>query len=370
MKAHKILFFALILPSLTMAQDLSSDFYSFTLNMFNINPAYTGIEGAPKVILNTRQPVRSLAGSPRNNMFGFHGAVGPNNGIGVKLISDARGPFSAVRGDFLYSYTLQFQKEQSLRMGLSAGFINRNFEGNRIENFESLDQSDPFLESQALNSTRFTAGYGMLYTHPRFEVGASLPHILEASQNFNFFSMYNAKVRMQASDKILVEPWVVYQHLPVTQDIFTGFVKGTYDNLIWLQAGIGTNKVSSAAIGFNYWLLNIGYAYQIPNGSLHMVSKGNHQIYLALNLKSKKIPSRANLSNQSQSTELTKVLLRLEELMEQKSNMSDEDMQNELAKIREELKVASKLNADPEKAAEVNFLLDEIAKKISELEAK
>jgi type IX secretion system PorP/SprF family membrane protein len=367
MKRILVIILLIVVSFVSQAQELADDFYSFRMNMFNVNPAYAGSLDRPSFFLNTRYQVKGIPGVPINNMAGFHSSLSPKHAIGARLNSDLRGPFGTFKGDAVYGYSLRFTKERSLRFGLSMGLINRNFSLTSIENYEKLDQSDPNLTGLYVNNTHFIAGYGMYYSSEKLELSASLPHLVESSKDLNLYGHYAVRYKWKAKPYLIFEPWVVYQSMPVTKDLFGFYLKTKFKKMLWAQLGYQLNGAPTVDLGVNLDFMEIGYGVQIPNGDLRTVSMGSHQIYMSIHLKSQKRNSIRHENEQND--QLSLVLAQLDKLLNSNDGeFSPEQINLEIQKIYIELVKAEKMNSDPANAKDVESKLNEITRKLYELE--
>jgi type IX secretion system PorP/SprF family membrane protein len=345
------------------AQDLSADYYSFIMNMYNVNPAYSGKTKGVSGVLNARNQVMGFSGAPKNVMAGIRSGFNDNQGVGGRLIADSRGPFSLVKADATYSYTASITNEHFLSFGMSAGFINKNFTANKIDNYEQLDQTDPTLASGYMNATRFIAGAGLLYNWKGLEVSVASPHFVQATEPFNQYIHSAVSYTHKLNDAISVMPWVSYQNIPMLQNISGFYCKGSWKEKAWVQTGYQTNKTIIASLGFEMEKFGIGYNFQFANQALKNVSSGTHQVALFFNITSNK--KNIYASNAS----LDDIIKSLDKLLSgQNSDKSQMDI--EIQKIREELLNTDVLNSDPANAEEVAKKLQIIEEKIKELEKK
>jgi type IX secretion system PorP/SprF family membrane protein len=261
------------------AQVLSYDFYSFKVNnMFNVNPAYTGNEKGLNIILSAQTQNKGVSYANKNYMFGMHGKVSKRQALGTRVISDTRGAFQILKADLSYSYLAKISEDMKFTLGLSAGLLKNSLLVNRIENYDLLDQSDPTLTKSYYNTNQFTAGAGFLYTYKGLDVSFSMPHIIATNEPMN--SYINAAVfyTIKAGEEFKITPWICYQNIPVTKNVTSLFVKGSYRDMFWIQGGYQTNKTFCAMFGVNIENLGIGYGYKSSNGQFKTVTSGLHEI--------------------------------------------------------------------------------------------
>jgi hypothetical protein len=105
-----------------------------------------------------------------------------------------------------------------------------------------------------------------------------MPHIIATNQPLNSYINAAAFYAIKAGEDFKVTPWICYQNIPVTKDVTSFFLKGTYKDMIWIQGGFQTNKTFCAMFGVNIENLSIGYGYKSSNGQFSTVTSGLHEI--------------------------------------------------------------------------------------------
>lgn len=351
------------------AQVMSYDFYTFRMNnMYNVNPAFSGKEDGINVILNAQSQNKGVAYANKNFMLGVFSKLSKKQALGGKIINDTRGAFQILRADLSYAYIAKINDESNLTMGLSAGILNNNMLINRIENYQALDQTDPTLTKSYYNTTQFAAGVGLLYNYKGLDISVSLPHIVSTNQPLNGYTHAAVFYTIKAGEKFKVTPWVCYQNIPVTKSIYSGYLKGTYKDFVWLQAGYQSNKTVHTMLGVNVENFALGYGFRFNNNEFSDIASGSHEVAFSI-----KIPQRSKTGNRpiSDNASLKEILNRLDKLSSQEVNSKNKDsVKTELEKIKLLLQKAEIDNSSPEKAEEVSKQIQLIDEKLKIIEAK
>lgn len=365
-------FIYIILIALSISakgQIMSYDFYTFRLNnMYNVNPAYSGKAEGINAVLNAQSQNKGVAYANKNFMLGVYSKISKKQALGGKVINDTRGAFQVLRADLSYAYIAKINEESNLTMGLSAGVLNNNLLVNRIENYQLLDQTDPTLTKSYYNTTQFAAGAGLLYNYKNLDVSLSLPHIVSTNQPLNGYTHAAIFYTIKANEKIKVTPWVCYQNIPVTKSVFSGYVKGMYKDMLWLQAGYQGNKTLHAMLGVNVENFTLGYGFRFNNKEFNDVATGSHEVSFSI-----RIPQRSKVGNQpiSDNASLNEIIARLDKLSNQEiTSKNKENVRAELDKIKQLLQKAEMDNTTPEKAQEVSKQLIIIDEKLKFIEKK
>lgn len=337
--------------------------------MFNVNPAWVTKDEGINVMLNTQIIGSSIGYAQRNLSAGVYSQAGNNSGLGMKVISDSRGAFQTLHADVSYGFHARFAEGHSLRMGVLAGLDNSNLNINRLDSHGLIDMSDPTLSSNYYNNTQFVAGAGVLYSLRNLDVAASVPQIISTSQPFN--SYVNAAVfyKINASDKIIVQPWLSYQNIPVTKSLMGGYVKATYKDVFWLQGGYQNNNCGAGAMGVMYENIGLSYGFRMSNPEFKEVAGGVHEIAFTLRISRKK--AKGDKQAAAVTTGLEDIMSRLDNLLQQDiTTRNESDLRAELNAIKQMLAKAEIDNTAPGKAKIVEKQLTEIEEKIRAIEKK
>jgi type IX secretion system PorP/SprF family membrane protein len=349
------------------AQVMSYDYYTFRLNnMYNVNPAYSAKGDGINVLLNAQTQNKGVAYANKNFMFGAYSKLSPKQALGGKIINDTRGAFQVLRADLSYAYIAKINDESTLSMGLSAGVLNNNLIASRIENYQLLDQTDPTLTKSYYNTTQFAAGAGLLYNFKGLDVSLSLPHILSTNQPLNGYTHAAVFYTIPAGEKFKITPWVCYQNIPVTKSVYSGYVKGMYKDIVWVQAGYQSNSTFNAMFGVNIENFSLGYGFRFNNKEFNAIASGSHEVSFAI-----KIPQRSKIGNRpiSDNASLNEIIARLDKLSKQEVTAKNkENIKAELEKIKLLLQKAEMDNSSPEKAQEVSKQLLQIDEKLKMIE--
>ncbi len=246
--------------------------------MFNVNPAYTGKDDGLNIILSAQTQNKGVSYANKNYMLGMHSKISTKQALGIRVISDTRGAFQILKADLSYAYIAKINDDMKFTLGLSGGLLKNSLLINRIDNYQSLDQSDPTLTKSYYNTNQFTAGAGFLYNYKDFDLSFSMPHIIATNQPLNSYINAAAFYTIKAGEAFKVTPWICYQNIPVTKDVTSFFLKGMYKDMIWIQGGFQTNKTFCAMFGVNIENLSIGYGYKSSNSQFSTVTSGLHEI--------------------------------------------------------------------------------------------
>lgn len=270
--------------NVTLAQDLSMNYYSYINNLYNLNPAYCAIGHKLEGVFNVRQ---KLSLNTTNSMIGLNGAITEYQGVGTRLISDVRGPFQTTLFDGTYGYKLPLNENSNLIFGLSAGIVNRNLNTSRIQNYADLDLNDPLLDNSNFSSTTFTTSAGLIYEYKKFQASFSAPQLIGVNQKFdNFYNLMIAHI-FHVGDDFKITPMLFYFHTPITKNLLSLQVKTNYLNKLWLQLGYQSSSVFNACIGYNLKSFGFAYNFFTSNSLMNVQTSGTNEFILTFKLNRK-----------------------------------------------------------------------------------
>lgn len=357
MKSIYTIILVAVLSIKGQAQEFSS-FYSYLLNRVNVNSAYTGNNEDIQGVLNSRSQFTGVPGSPRNIMLAIHGPMFINQGVGLKVINDTRGVFDVTRVDGSYSHQFDMNEHTSLRLGMSVGFLSSKVNLSGLDNADEIMASgDPTLTSSGLNYTHFVSGFGMLFKHDGFELGFAAPHIIENGSEISQFLVSSFAYKYQIENsKWSLSPNIIYQNIPVTNNVLDGYLKTTWDNKVSVIVGVANNNRLKAGAGFDLKGFGLNYIYEQSTGDLKNLSNATHEIMMTISIQRK--VKRLGSAQMEED---------LDNLISKISEMADGDYEKEF--LREQIKVVhAELNKILEENTEKN--VEKVAGKLDKIEEK
>ena len=288
MKKLILLSFGLMLAFCVSAQEFSAGYYSYLTNPFTVNPAYTGSSKTMDGILSVRSQQAGLQGAPRTALLGFHASINDMQGAGFRLKTDSRGAFQVLKFDATYGHRARINKDNTLRFGVSGGVVNKQFNINRINNHELLDQTDPNLSSSYYRSTNAFFGAGLLFQGKDLEIGLASPHLLENGSGLSSYVHASASYKLQLNSNINLTPKVFYNNLPVVRKQADFLAEADFRNLLMVMAGYRTNSTILAGFGARVSGFRFRYMYEYNSSVMSSIAGSSHEFMLEINLVSRK----------------------------------------------------------------------------------
>lgn len=327
------------------------------LNNYAISPAYTGGEKDFIGYLGVRNNILGFDGINRLSMLNVNGMIGSNSAFGLHLESFDEGIMRQSQMGLSYAHHLSFTNTQYLSFGIDAGLF-----GNRINQDALLtkDGSDNTLSSSTINSNGYKVAFGVAYTHNKWNLGLSLPNILNtelayigSNLNYTLVRQYQLDAAYLIDDKfenLSIRPMIVARAIesgPYQLDFAVNSIfKEKYHFGIYYRsmARIGT------MIGIqldNSLILNYSYEY-----SNNLVLKGAHEIALRFNFSNKKrkrTPSNHGLNDtkyyklESKFDSLNNEIALLKEAYNN-TEQNNNDTISDLDQLKKEVKDHKKIN--------------------------
>ena len=294
-------------------------FSQYFASAIHINPAFTGLNDAPKFALNYRNQLPLLGSFKTYVTYSasydqFFESL--NSGFGLQLLSDEAGDGILKNNKIALNYGYRIPliaKGHYIKGGLELGFVNFRYDwdkflfGDQIRDIETGSigpGGTPYSTSEvrpAKTSTNyFDIGAGMLYYTPDYYVGVSLKHIntpnndiLESNQSafnglplrwilhggFNYY--FNRDNSQYLSPALMIAKQSEFFQLNI----------GANYNFSMLFAGLWYRhaRVNSDALifvlGFQKDKWKLGYSFDFTTSSLGIENGGSHELSLLFQMR-------------------------------------------------------------------------------------
>lgn len=310
----------LLLLTLITEKGWSQDpqFSQFYANPLYLNPALAGGALAPRATVNYRNQWPSLSANFVTTSFGadlFLSKYSSGLGVLVTMDSQGLGNLKATDVGLQYSYQLQLNEENFLRMGLQGSYVTRTLDYFGLTFGDQYDNNGPTGGS----TSDPAAGYGPSISYPDFSggmmaysdwywAGLSVHHINKPNQSFaQDDARLPMKVGFQAGLKIpfagytflgneidrekTISPAILYKKQGKYDQLDAGLYV-TYSPMVfgaWYR-GIPIKKYASNInnhesliflVGYRQDKFSFGYSYDATISTLGLGSGGAHEISLS-----------------------------------------------------------------------------------------
>ena len=185
----QLFIFALLVGSLTANAQQLPLISSYLNTAYLFNPAFSGIDGKTEISILNRRQWTDIQGAPETQFMAFNGNQNDLKfGYSGYAFNDVTDIVSRSGFYGSYAWHVKFTDQNSLSLGLGAGYVNNNI---NVAGIRVPDELDPVLYSQ-LNSSKFDLNFGFNLQFGDFNIGAAVPNILAPKVDFgdNFNSPY------------------------------------------------------------------------------------------------------------------------------------------------------------------------------------
>ena len=279
-----LVFFCLSFTCLLAQQDPQ-----ITHNMFNkfmYNPAVAGAYPELHATLLHRSQWVGIDGAPSTSNLNAHAYVGEiKGGLGLNVINDKAGMFSAKTVSMSYAYQLGLGPDHQLGMGLSFGFMQYGYDGTWVT---PDNTSDAFLPPSNSSKSVPDFGLGFYFTSENYYLGLSATHIIPMEVDFNGTAIYNQARHyyfLAGYDYDLTEDFSLRANMFSKTDgvsIQTDLNINTfYQENYW--TGVSFRYEDALCFLFGFQVANnltFAYAFDLVTSKLSTQANGSHEVFL------------------------------------------------------------------------------------------
>jgi len=285
----KSLALLLFIFSLSISHAQLDPLYSqYQFNQQMINPSYTGIYNRVSATLISRLQWVGVEGAPiTNTLLGQTSLRGGSIGLGGMVIDDRLGINRNLEAIASVSYNIRFD-DAKLAMGLQGGITNFSYDLSKL----TLDYVDDTRLTSGLDPfTEPNFGAGLMYMHPNYYIGFSVPRIRGVTINDGVVNSTRYKRHYYLSAGYFYESSVLVQYklttlvryveseLPTVDLVFSSFI----DQVIWTGISVRDLRYfglfTSIELGQN---IRLGYSFELPTNSLLIANYGTHEISISI----------------------------------------------------------------------------------------
>ncbi len=224
-------------------------------------------------------------------------------GVGVVLQAESMGLYRNTTAEAQLAWKKKML-HGTLSVGLQAGILNESFRGSpphviTIDGDDAHSSADDAIPQSDVGGTTFDCGVGVMFTHKRFWVGASVTHLTaptvtlkmgedeehqyEFDVGRNYYFMAGGNIPLRNTLFELLPSVMVKTDLNAFQAEATARFR--YNRFISAGVGYRYNDAVSAMIGVDYKNFFVGYSYDYSTSALNKASYGSHELFLQYNVK-------------------------------------------------------------------------------------
>lgn len=318
-KFYWIFIFIVISHIISYGQDIH--FTQLSQTQFASNPAFTGIQYGPRILLHYRSQYPQIGAEVNGGYNTLYASYDQfindyNSGIGLQAYGDKYGDniFSKYFVQLNYAYQARLNDENAFRIGLSGNLIFQQLDRTKLRFYDQIDPIygfDNYIPTQEVVDDNYTQSYfnfnaGAVYFRNNFYLGLSARNLLPKKNFYNSTQSAFADMALSAQagavfwlntdNQTAIFPYLLYERQYGYQKWVVNVI-GQYRMMnIGLGFRYGSNNLESIMpmFGVNFKRIRLSYSYDIHAGGLDSYSGGAHEIGLRFLLRGEDNSLRPN----------------------------------------------------------------------------
>lgn len=287
-------FTLLLLTGLAVsAQQLNTSSFSKLYSMLH-NPATVGSSKHAFVGATFKTQWSGMPGSPRTGLVYGQGYLpAAKIGLGGYLYHDVTGPTARTGLQTAYAYHIPLQEESSLSFGIEARLVQLGFDRAKLQ--AELRGLDP-VALNAGNRIKADAGFGLSYTSPLWQIGASVSQLVQSKFNlYEVVGTTSAQSRLyrhwylhgaykwKLDEETTLTPNALFIYLPNAPLEIQSGIRFSHHDLFW--GGMHWRARQGWMISAGVKLkerLSVGYSFDLYSSPLSIYDNGwpGHELLL------------------------------------------------------------------------------------------
>lgn len=258
------------------------------------NPGTAGSKRKPVIGGSFRTQWRNMPDGPRTGLvYGQAYLAKAKIGLGGYLYNDVTGPTSRTGLQMAYAYYIPVNEEQRISFGFEARLQELRFD--RVKLQTQLGSLDPVFLNLS-NRLKADAGFGLSYTTPVLQVGASVSQLVQTkydlyertgtpAEQSKFYRHYylHGNYTFKTDEEMKIIPTALFIYLPnAPLEMQTG-VRIDYNNILWYGLSWRARQgwMLSAGVNVNE-RFTIGYSFDLYTSPLSIFESGStgHEVLL------------------------------------------------------------------------------------------
>ena len=285
--------FLIIVIKVSSQQLTTSSLYDLQGSLHN--PAMAGIQKHGMIGGSFRTMWSGISGGPETQfVFGSTYLQKSKIGLGAYLYNDKTGPTKRTGLQMAYAYHIETGNEATFSVGLEARLQQFSFDKLKLQ--EILGSNDPVLGGSTDTKFKGDAGFGIVYTGKKLQLGISVSQLIQSSLDFysgNLNRMqegrlyrhfyFHGNYKWTIDENTIITPNYLFIYLPNAPLEFQGGARVEYkEQLFWgIALRARQSWMLSAGVHIHKKFI-IGYAFDIFRTPLSVYDKGgnSHEVML------------------------------------------------------------------------------------------
>jgi type IX secretion system PorP/SprF family membrane protein len=271
----------------------------YNFNTQVINPAYAGTWDNLGFLVLGRHQWAGMDGAPKTYTLSVQSPTRFQNvSVGMNIVSDRAGFENRTSANIDYSYRLQLNNQNFLRLGLKGGITSYTVNFSDYVGYPG-DPADPMFMGEIDKKIMPNFGIGAYWYSNDYYLGFSVPKIVQNDfeSNYNNYST-SAELRhmyltggyvYKFSEDVQFKPAFLTRMVWGAPAIFDLSANFLLREMVWL----GANYRFSNSFGFiAQWIfdhqLRIGYAVEFTTAQIHSFHSGTHEVMVSFELSDRR----------------------------------------------------------------------------------
>jgi type IX secretion system PorP/SprF family membrane protein len=296
MKKYAMIFSLLGLVSVAKAQQVQTSSLA-DMQGFFVNPAMAGVDQKMMIGATYRTQWAGTSGAPKTaTLFGSIDIPSKKIGLGGYVFSDKTGATSRTGLQLAFAKHLPLSNDAQLSLGIEGTAMQYSID---VAKLSQTLGTDPVLNSGG-NKFKADAGFGIVYSGKKLEIGASVSQLLQTKLNYysgtgttneegKLYRHYflHGTYKWRVDEETVITPNFLMVYLPnAPVDLQAGFRFEHHETFWWgLGARMHQGVMVSAGVHINK-KFTIGYVFELFKTPYSVYEKGanGHELLLRYSL--------------------------------------------------------------------------------------
>jgi len=295
----KIILLSTLLSAITLSTiaQQTSNFTQAFVNPYLLSPTYAGNSTDLRAFAHYRNQLVGFKGAPESMLFSLDkGLPHERMGIGLQVYNDKMNFIQRFGANLSYSYLVPINEIQSIRFGLSAGYVNTGIDLQSViaSNSEELEKF-----ARLRPNANFTSDFGVTYMRKKLQAGISVTNINYAkpqleSRSFAYLQnpVYQLFVgyELPIINDLTFNPLVIARSSQGTEIMVSANAIFNFKKMFWGGLTYDSRSSVGGTVGLIFDNFTLGYNYGYPTSALATISAGIHEVCVGYNFGSKPKP--------------------------------------------------------------------------------
>jgi type IX secretion system PorP/SprF family membrane protein len=288
-----IIIFIELLVSLVAYSQQFPFMEGYSVNTFNLSPAYAGIHNSKTLFMDYRSDWSGISGGPITYQLSYNDKFRDRVGLGGRFIYDKTDIFKQTLILGTYTYEVHIAREQSVNFGLSMGFYKNSIDLSKYFNDPTYVLDNALIYGRNKSKLKFATDISALYRNNHVEAGILFSNLMFGTVRYHIADMsykplknylLHASYLFNLDNRWSVKPTIIFrggQNIPVQMEIASDF---TWNKRFWGTMLFRTGGIFGIGFGGEvYDGILINYSHDL-NTNVMLNTFGSNQLSLGVKI--------------------------------------------------------------------------------------